>query len=50
MNISAVATIDVLPTVATTRFAAIPVRRDERSFGVSQYTLRKPVTHGLDRT
>jgi len=40
--------IDVLLTWATTRFAAIPVRHDERNFGDSQYTLRKLVTHALN--
>jgi undecaprenyl-phosphate 4-deoxy-4-formamido-L-arabinose transferase len=40
--------IDVLLTWSTTRFAAIPVRHDERKFGVSNYTFRKLVTHALN--
>jgi glycosyltransferase involved in cell wall biosynthesis len=40
--------IDVLLTWGTTRFAAIPVRHDERKFGVSNYTFRKLVTHALN--
>jgi glycosyltransferase involved in cell wall biosynthesis len=40
--------IDVLLTWATTRFAAVPVRHDERQYEVSQYTLRKLVTHALN--
>jgi undecaprenyl-phosphate 4-deoxy-4-formamido-L-arabinose transferase len=40
--------IDVLLTWATTRFAATPVRHDERNYGTSQYTIRKLVTHALN--
>ena len=40
--------IDVLLTWGTTRFAAIPVRHDPRRIGVSNYTFRKLVTHGLN--
>jgi undecaprenyl-phosphate 4-deoxy-4-formamido-L-arabinose transferase len=40
--------IDVLLTWGTTRFAAVPVRRDPRRIGVSNYTFRKLVTHALN--
>ena len=40
--------IDVLLTWGTTRFAAIPVRHEARTIGVSNYTLRKLVTHALN--
>lgn len=40
--------IDVLLTWGTTRFSALPVRHDERKFGVSNYTLRKLITHALN--
>ena len=40
--------IDVLLTWGTTRFAAIPVRHDQRPIGVSNYTFRRLVTHGLN--
>ena len=40
--------IDVLLTWSTTRFAAIPVRHDERKFGASNYSFRKLVTHALN--
>jgi len=40
--------IDVLLTWGTTRFAAIPVRHDPRSEGVSNYTVRKLITHALN--
>ena len=40
--------IDVLLTWGTTRFAAIPVRHDERTLGVSNYTLRKLIVHALN--
>ncbi len=40
--------IDVLLTWGTTRFAAIPVRHDARTIGVSNYTFRKLVTHALN--
>lgn len=40
--------IDVLLTWSTTRFAAIPVRHEERKFGTSNYTFRKLVTHALN--
>lgn len=42
--------IDVLLTWGTTRFTAIPVREDERTIGVSNYTFRKLVTHALNMT
>ncbi|NPV67325.1 MAG: glycosyltransferase family 2 protein [Anaerolineae bacterium] len=37
--------IDVLLTWGTTRFAAVPVRHDPRTIGVSNYTFRKLVRH-----
>jgi undecaprenyl-phosphate 4-deoxy-4-formamido-L-arabinose transferase len=40
--------IDVLLTWGTTRFAAIPVKHDPRWAGVSNYTLRKLITHALN--
>jgi undecaprenyl-phosphate 4-deoxy-4-formamido-L-arabinose transferase len=40
--------IDVLLTWSTTRFAALPVRHDERRFGASNYNFRKLVTHALN--
>ena len=40
--------IDVLLTWSTTRFAALPVRHDERKFGASNYNFRKLVTHALN--
>lgn len=40
--------IDVLLTWGTTRFAAIPVRYDERQDGLSNYTFGKLLTHALD--
>jgi undecaprenyl-phosphate 4-deoxy-4-formamido-L-arabinose transferase len=40
--------IDVLLTWGTTRFAAIPVRHNQRRAGVSNYTFRKLVTHALN--
>jgi undecaprenyl-phosphate 4-deoxy-4-formamido-L-arabinose transferase len=40
--------IDVLLTWGTTRFAAIPIRHDPRTIGVSNYTLRKLITHALN--
>ncbi len=40
--------IDVLLTWGTTRFAAVPVRQDERQAGASGYTLRKLITHALN--
>lgn len=40
--------IDVLLTWGTTRFAAISVRHDQRSVGVSHYTFGKLVTHALN--
>lgn len=42
--------IDVLLTWGTTRFIAIPVREDERTIGVSNYTFLKLVTHALNMT
>ena len=40
--------IDVLLTWGTTRFAVVVVRHDARTIGVSNYTIRKLVTHGLN--
>ena len=40
--------IDVFLTWGTTRFAAIPVRHDERQDGLSNYTFRKLLTHALN--
>jgi glycosyltransferase involved in cell wall biosynthesis len=40
--------IDVLLTWATTRFAAIKVRHDQRTIGVSNYTVRKLIIHALN--
>jgi undecaprenyl-phosphate 4-deoxy-4-formamido-L-arabinose transferase len=40
--------IDVLLTWGTTRFTAIPVRHDARATGVSNYTLRKLITHAIN--
>lgn len=40
--------IDVLLTWGTTRFAAIPVRQDERTIGDSGYTLRKLIAHAVN--
>lgn len=40
--------IDVLLTWGTSRFAAVTVRHDPRTAGVSGYTLRKLITHALN--
>ena len=40
--------IDVLLTWGTTRFAAIPVRQDERAVGDSGYTFGKLVNHAIN--
>ena len=40
--------IDVLLTWGTTRFGAVPVRHEPRTIGVSNYTLRKLITHALN--
>jgi undecaprenyl-phosphate 4-deoxy-4-formamido-L-arabinose transferase len=40
--------IDVLLTWGTKRFAAVKVRHDARKIGVSNYTLRKLITHALN--
>lgn len=40
--------IDVLLTWGTTRFTAVPVRHDPRRIGVSNYTLRKLISHALN--
>jgi glycosyltransferase involved in cell wall biosynthesis len=40
--------IDVLLTWGTTRFAAIITRHEPRTIGVSNYTLRKLITHALN--
>lgn len=40
--------IDVLLTWGTKRFAAMPVRHEARKLGVSNYTMRKLVTHALN--
>ncbi len=40
--------IDVLLTWGTTRFAAVPVRHEERKLGASNYTFRKLMTHAFN--
>ncbi|HML22658.1 MAG TPA: glycosyltransferase family 2 protein [Aggregatilinea sp.] len=40
--------IDVLLTWATKRFAAVPVRHDARTIGVSNYTFKKLLTHAVN--
>jgi len=40
--------IDVLLTWGTTRFSAVTVRHEARKSGVSGYSLRKLMTHGLN--
>ena len=40
--------IDVLLTWGTTRFASVAVRHDPRTIGVSNYTLRRLITHALN--
>lgn len=40
--------IDVLLTWGTTRFAAVRVRHDNRTLGVSNYTFGKLVTHAIN--
>jgi undecaprenyl-phosphate 4-deoxy-4-formamido-L-arabinose transferase len=40
--------IDVLLTWGTTGFAAVPVQRDPRRIGISNYTFRKLVYHALN--
>ena len=40
--------IDVLLTWGTTRFSAVTIRHDSRKHGVSNYTVRKLVTHALN--
>lgn len=45
---SSYVSIDVLLTWATTRFAAMKVRHDQRRVGTSNYTFRKLVTHALN--
>ena len=40
--------VDVLLTWSTTRFAAIKVRHEPRTMGVSNYTFRKLVVHALN--
>jgi undecaprenyl-phosphate 4-deoxy-4-formamido-L-arabinose transferase len=40
--------VDVLLTWATTRFAAIKVRQEARTIGVSNYTFKKLVVHALN--
>jgi undecaprenyl-phosphate 4-deoxy-4-formamido-L-arabinose transferase len=45
---SSFVSIDVLLTWGTTRFAAVPVRHDERRAGVSNYTFRKLVAHAVN--
>lgn len=42
------ASIDVLLTWATTRFAGMVVRHDARQYGVSNYTLRKLIRHAIN--
>lgn len=45
---SSFVSIDVLLTWGTTRFAATPVRHEERKLGTSNYTLRKLIVHALN--
>lgn len=45
---SSFVSVDVLLTWATTRFAAVKVRHDTRKVGVSNYTVRKLITHALN--
>ena len=40
--------IDVLLTWGTTRFAAVRVRHDPRSSGVSNYSFKKLLTHAIN--
>lgn len=40
--------LDVLLTWGTTRFAAVPVRQDDRAHGASNYTFRRLVTHAVN--
>lgn len=40
--------VDVLLTWGTTRFAAVPVHHEPRRAGVSNYTVRKLMTHALN--
>ena len=40
--------VDVLLTWATTRFAAVKVRHEPRTIGVSNYTFKKLVVHALN--
>ncbi len=40
--------LDVLLTWGTTRFTSIAVRQDARTIGVSNYTVRKLMTHALN--
>lgn len=40
--------IDVLLTWGTNRFTSVPVRHEERKYGVSNYTFRKLVVHALN--
>ncbi len=40
--------IDVLLTWGTNRFAAVPIRHDDRLVGVSNYTFRKLMVHTLN--
>lgn len=40
--------IDVLLTWATSRFAALPVRREARKYGKSGYTTRKLISHAMN--
>lgn len=40
--------VDVLLTWGTTRFAATPVRHEDRPVGASNYTFRKLTAHALD--
>jgi len=42
--------LDVLLTWATTRFASVTVRHDDRQSGASGYTLRKLVNHAVNMT
>lgn len=45
---SSFVSMDVLLTWGTRRFLAVPVRRDKRTIGTSNYTLGKLITHALN--
>lgn len=45
---SSFVSIDVLLTWGTSRFSAVPVRHDPRTYGESHYTVRKLIAHSLN--